>query len=180
LRVGLFCKRKAALACYFAHLWLGEAAEGEEGAGKLLLGEAEEEVGLVFGEIGRSLENPALAGGVVLIDGVVAGSDAAGADGASGLDEGIELEMVVAERTRNRRAAVEILVDERADYVAFEAVLLVDYVVGDAEMLGYAAGVVDVIKGAAAAGLGSVGNAVLAGEAGLVPELKGEADYRVS
>jgi hypothetical protein len=64
---------------------------------------------------------------------------------------------------------LEVLVHEGADNVALESVLLVHYVVGDAEMLGYAAGVVHIIERAAAASLGSVGNAVLAGEAGLVP-----------
>src|SRR6185437_11459465 len=54
--------------------------------------------------------------------------------------------------------------------------LLIDDVVGDAEMLGDAARVIDVVERAAAAGFGGVGNAVLAGEARLIPELKGEAD----
>ena len=45
-------------------------------------------------------------------------------------------------------------------------------------MLGDAAGVVDIIQRTAAAGLGCVGDAVLAGEARLVPELEGEADDR--
>jgi hypothetical protein len=85
LRVGLLGERQAGTACHFAHLGLGHAAEREERAGELLLGEAEEEVGLVLGQIGGALEDPALAGRVVLVDGVVAGGDAVGADGARGL-----------------------------------------------------------------------------------------------
>jgi hypothetical protein len=42
----------------------------------------------------------------------VAGGDAAGADGARGLEQLVELEVVVAERAGNRRAAGEVLVDE--------------------------------------------------------------------
>ena len=57
-----------------------------------------------------------------------------------------------------------------------EALLLVDDVVGNAEMLGHAARVVDIVERAAAAGLGRVGNAVLAGQPRLVPELQREAD----
>ena len=101
-----------------------------------------------------------------------------GADAARGLEELVELEVVVAERAGDRRAAGEILVDEGADHILLEALLLVDDVVGNAEVLGDAAGVVDIIERAAAAGLGCVGDAVLAGEAGLVPELEGEADDR--
>jgi hypothetical protein len=127
-----------------------------------------------------ALENPAAARRVVLVDGVVAGGDALGADGAGGLEQSIELEVVVAERAGNGRAAVQILVDKGADDILLEALLLVDDVIGNSEVLGDAAGVVDVIERAAAAGLGRVGDAVLAGEARLVPELEGEADDRVA
>jgi len=180
LRVWLLGKRKAALASHFADLGFGELAEREKGAGKLLLGETEEEVRLILCQVGGPLENPALAGGVVFIDRVVAGGDAACADGAGRLDERVELEVVVAERAGNGRASVEILVDEGTNDVALEAVLLVDDVVRNSQVLGYAAGVVYVIQRTAAAGLGSVWNAVPSGEAGLVPELKGEADDCVS
>ncbi len=92
----------------------------------------------------------------------------------------VELEVVVAERAGNRRAPGEILADKGAHHVLLEALLLVDDVVRNAEVLGHAARVVDVVERAAAAGLGGVGNAVLAGQAGLVPELQGEADNIVT
>ena len=69
--------------------------------------------------------------------------------------------------------------DEGADDVALEALLLVDDVIGDAEVLGDAAGVVDVVDRAAAA-LHLLGHALLAGETALVPELHGEADELVA
>ena len=69
--------------------------------------------------------------------------------------------------------------DEGLDDVGFEAVLLVDDVVGDVELLGYVAGVVDVVDGAAAA-LDGFGHALVSGEAALVPELEGEADEVVA
>ena len=46
-------------------------------------------------------------------------------------------------------------------------------------MLGYVAGIVDVVNRTAAAGLGCVGDAVLAGQARLVPELKRQAHHRM-
>ena len=176
LRVGLFGEGETTVAGDVADLGLGEMAERKKRTRELWLGEAEEEVGLVLCSISRPLQDPPPAAGVVFIDGVVAGGDTAGADAAGGLNEGIELEVVVAERAGDGRAAMEILVDEGADDVLLEAGLLVDDVVGDAEVLGYAAGVVDIIEGAAAAGLGSIRDAVLAREARLVPELKGQAD----
>ena len=105
----------------------------------------------------------------------MAGSDAVGADLARGDEQLIELEMVVAERAGDGRASGEILLDEGADDVALEALLLVDDVVRDVEVLGDAAGVVDIIDRAAAA-LHLLGHAFLAGETALVPELQREAD----
>jgi len=154
-------------------------AEREESVGELFLGEAEEEVGLILGAVGGAFENPAIASGVELVDGVVAGGDAGCADGAGGLEKLVELEVVVAERAGDGRAASQVLVDKGLDDVALEAGLLVDNVVGDAEVLGDAAGVIHIIERAAATGLRSlcrVGDSALAGQTGLVPQLKGEAD----
>ena len=94
-------------------------------------------------------------------------------------EELVELEVVVAEGAGDGGAAGEVLGDEGADDLGLEAVLLVDEVVGDAEVLGDAAGVVDVVDGAAAA-LDGLGHAFVAGEAALVPELEGEADEVVT
>ena len=177
LRVGLLGQSQAVRTGDFADLGLGQAAQRKERARQLLLREAEEEVGLVLGEICGPLENPAPARGVELVDRVVAGGDAAGADGAGGEEQLVELEVVVAERAGNRRAAGQVFIDERPDHIALEALLLVDDVVGDAEVLGDSAGVVDIVQRTTPACLGRVGNAVTAGQAGLVPKLEGEADY---
>ncbi len=87
--------------------------------------------------------------------------------------------MVVAEGAGDGGASGEVLGDEGLDDLGLEAVLLVDDVVGDVELLGYVAGVVDVVDGAAAA-LDGFGHALVAGEAALVPELEGEADDLVA
>ena len=146
---------------------------------ELVLREAEEEVGLVLRLVGGAGEDPAAAGFVVVVAGVVAGGDAVGADLAGGDEELVELEVVVAEGAGDGRASGEVLGDEGPDDLGFEAVLLVDEVVGDVELLGYSAGVVDVVDGAAAA-LDGLGHALVAGEAALVPELEGEADESVA
>ena len=82
---------------------------------------------------------------------VVAGGDAVGADLAGGDEELVELEVVVAEGAGDGGSAGEVLVDEGLDDFGLEALLLVDDVVGDVELLGDVAGVVDVVDGAAAA-----------------------------
>ncbi len=133
--------------------------------------------------VGGAGEDPAAAGFVVVIARVVAGGDALGADLAGGEEKLIELEVVVAEGAGDGGAAGEVFADEGADYLGLEAILRVDEVVGDAEVLGYVAGVVDVIDGAAAAlgnGLGEAEVGVVGGQAALVPELEGEADEGVS
>ena len=147
------------------------------------MGEAEEEVGLVLGLVGGAGEDPAAAGFVVMVAGVVACGDALGADLAGGEEELVELEVVVAEGAGDGGAAGEVFGDEGADYLCLEAVLGVDEVVRDAEVLGDVAGVVDVVDGATAAlgdGLGEAEVGVVGGEAALVPELEGEADEGVS
>jgi hypothetical protein len=107
------------------------------------------------------------------------GGDAIGADLAGGDEELVELEVVVAEGAGDGGAACQVLGDEGPDYLGFETVLLVDDVVGDVELLGYVAGVVDVVD-AAAASLDGLGHAFVSGEAALVPELEGEADEGVA
>jgi len=183
LRVGLLGEVEAVAGGHLADGWLLHLSEREEGAGELSLGEAEEEVGLVLGGVGGAGENPAAAGFVEAVARVVAGGDALGADLAGGEEELIELEMVVAEGAGDGGAAGEVFADEGADDFGFETVLGVDEVVGDAEVLGYVAGVVDVVDGAAAAlrnGFGQALASVIGGEAALVPELEGEADEGMS
>src|SRR5271163_3372611 len=87
--------------------------------------------------------------------------------------------MVVAERAGDGGSSGEILLDEGTDDITLEALLMVDDVVGDVEVLGDAAGVIHVVDGAAAAEH-LLGHALLAGEAALVPELHGQADELVA
>jgi hypothetical protein len=76
---------------------------------ELVLGEAEEEVGLVLGLVGGAGEDPAAARLVEVVARVVAGGDAVGADLAGGDEELVELEVVVAEGAGDGGAAGEVL-----------------------------------------------------------------------
>ena len=175
LGVGLGGDGEAGFGGHLADVGLLHLAEGEEGAGELILRETEEEIRLVLGLVGGAGEDPALSLLVKMIPRIVPGGDAVGADLAGGDEELVELEVVVAEGAGDGGAAGEVFADEGLDDFGFEAVLLVDDVVGDVELLGYVAGVVDVVDAAAAA-LNGLGHAFVSGEAALVPELEGEAD----
>ena len=108
----------------------------------------------------------------------MAGGDAVGADLPRGGEQLVELHVVVAERARNRRAAFEIIVDERADHVVFEFALEIHHVERNAEMLGDAARVVDVVDRAAAMLRGAA--RFFLRQAALIPELHREADDRLA
>ncbi len=88
----------------------------------------------------------------------MAGGDDFRADPSGHIEKLIELDEVVAQRAGDRRAASQILIYKGLDYLIFEALLKVDDVVGDAEMLGDIAGVVDVIERTATAGGPTLGS----------------------
>ena len=179
LGVGLFGDDEAVLAREFANFGLGHSAERKQCSAKLLLRKSEEKVSLIFRLIGGTLEQPAADLVVVSDLGVVAGGNLVGSDLAGDDEKLIELEVIVAEAAGDGRASREILFDKGANDIALEALFVVDDVVGDAESFGDAAGVVDVIDGAAAA-LDGFGHAGVAGETALVPELHGESDEVVA
>jgi hypothetical protein len=68
-----------------------------------------------------------------------------GADLARGGQQLVKLYVIVAEGARDGRAAREIIVYEWADDGLFELAFEVDYVMREAEVLGYVARVIDVV-----------------------------------
>ena len=110
---------------------------------------------------------------------VVAGGDALGPNLLRHDEQLIELQMIVAKAAGNGRAPGKILLDERANHVALEALLVIDHVIRDADLLGHAARVVDIVERAAAS-LHGLGHTLASGQAALVPELHGQADDVVS
>src|SRR6202790_1697138 len=83
--------------------------------------------------------------------------------------------MIVAEAARNRCASRKIFRDKGTHYIALEALCVIDHVVGDADVLGHAARVINIIEGAAAA-RDLLGHALVSGQTALVPKLHGQAD----
>ena len=79
--------------------------------------------------------------------------------------------MIVAEAAGDGSAPGKILFHERADNLALETLLMIDYVIRNADVLGDAAGVVDVVMRAAAMWCGAVIFELR--QAALVPELHG-------
>ena len=151
-----------------AHLRLGEIAHGEEGPGEVFLAKAEEEVALVLVAVAASLEHhPAV---VPLDAGVVARRHRRGARGVHQVPEVAPLEVVVAEDAGAGSAAGEVLPHEGTHHLVLEPLLVVDDVVGNAEVVGHEAGVVQVVEGATArCGTGAAD----------VPELHRHADALV-
>ena len=83
---------------------------------------------------------------VELIARVVTRRQPLSADLARGNQQLVELQMVVAQAARDRRAPGEILLHERPHYVVLEAIFLVDDIIRDAERLGDAPRVVHIVK----------------------------------
>jgi hypothetical protein len=87
----------------------------------------------------------------------------------------VKLQVIVAETTRDRRAPRKILLDERPNHITLKALFVIDHVVRDAQGLGHAASIVDVVDRTAPA-LDGLRHACVSGETALVPELHGQAD----
>ncbi len=81
---------------------------------------------------------------------MVAGSNGVEAQQGRPLQEPVELQVSVARDTGVRRPAALVTGNVGPDYVTFEFPREVEHVVGDAELLRYAAGVLDVGHRAAA------------------------------
>src|SRR5260370_10738210 len=136
---------------------------------------AEEEVRLVFGFVGWALQQPA-ADLLVKDDlGVMASGDLIGANLPCHNKKLVKLQVIVAETARNRRPSGKILLDERPHHIALKALLVIDHIVGDAEGLGNAASIVDVVARTAPA-LDGFEHAFVSGDPARVPARHSQAD----
>src|SRR6185437_8042994 len=154
---------------------LGQAAEREQGAAELLLGQTPEEKCLILGVVQAAAQLVRSGLGVVADAGVMAGGDFIGADLTGGGEELVELDRRVAQAARHGRAAGGVGGGEGAYYVLFEAILEVDDIVGDAQRLGHATGIVDIVERATAPA-SALAHAGRARQTALIPKLHGEAD----
>ena len=171
LALRLFGDRECGAPGNGAHLLLGQLAEREDGASHLLLSQAEEEIGLVLGGV-ASTQQLVAAGRRILLDaGVMPSGQAVSANLPRHHQQLVKLDVVIAQRARNRRAPGQVFVDERAHNSFLKLVLEVDDVVREAQVLGHTPRVVHIVERAAAVVHRTV--AMHLRQAPLVPELHG-------
>src|ERR1017187_1375958 len=180
LRVGLLGQHQAALPRNFTNLSLGEPPQRKERVRQLFLRQTKQKISLILGEVRWALENPAAPLGVKLVDRVVSRSNAARANAPRRLQKLVELEMVVAQRARNRRPPGKVLIHKRPHHIALEPLLLVHNVVGNPKVLGTSSRVLDIVQRAAPAGLRRIGNSVLPRQPRLIPELQRKPHNRLA
>ncbi len=137
------------LGC-LAHLRLGKPAQREAQEVDLRLGGGEEEIALVAVGVDRPVERA--VGAIGLAADVVARRQCVRAELARGRQQVGELDGLVARHAGDGRLAGDIALREGVDHGFLETLLVVKHVMGNAERLGDAAGVVDVLAGAARTG----------------------------
>ena len=137
-------------------LGLVKMSDREDRGGKLLLGEAKEEVGLILVGV-FAAQKPETAGrGILILKGVVARGDVIDAEGASSRKKGVELHVGVAVGAGQGSPTLGIVLHERLDDALAESVLEVQDVVRHAELRGHALRVVQVVERAAPPERGSM------------------------
>ena len=172
--VRLFGDGESGAASDFADFVFREFAKREFTARELFLRKAPEKIGLIFCGIERA-KKLETAGGFVAADaGVVAGSEAIGADLAGHAKKRFELHVGIAIGAGDGSTAAEIVFDEGADDAVLELRFEIDDVVRKIQVLRDPLGVVNIVERTAAVLSGSV--ALEFRQAALVPELHGEAD----
>ena len=133
-----------------AHTLLRHVAEGKAQEFKLLLRGGEEEVTLIPGAIDRPVELGSLRSRHA--PHIVARGERIRAEVAGERQQVAELHPLVAAHAGDRRLAAQVGVGEVVDHRLLEARLEVEHVVADTEPVRDAAGIVDVLPGAAGAG----------------------------
>ncbi len=145
---------------------LGHAAEREAQIVDLLLRGGEKEIALVLVGIDRTIEGAVRAIGMAAD--IVACRQSIGAEIAGRLQEVGKLDGLVAGNARDRRLAADIARGERIDHGFAETCFIVEDIMRDAQALGYAACVFDILTGTA--GTGTMGGCAM------IIELQGDAD----
>ena len=114
--------------------------------GQLLLCQAEKEVRLILARISAPHQLVTARAVVEVNPRIMSGCDLFRADARRHVEKLIELDVVVAERARDRCPAGKILIDEWPNDLLLEALLEIDDVVGNPELLRYRTRIVDVIE----------------------------------
>ena len=170
LAVVLVGNGKAELARRGADFRLGHGAERKTHEIELVARRGEEEIALVAVEVRGTIERAMIA--ALAARHIVAGGERLGAELAGGVEKIVKLDRLVAGDTGHRRLAGDVARRETVDHRIAKALLVVENVVRDAEGGGDAAGIVNVLPGAA--------GALAVGRLAMVVELQGDADHIVA
>ena len=166
LAVGLRRRRQPEVAGELARRVLLQIAKREAQEAELLARGREQEIALVA--LGIAAPVKLEAGPARLAPHIMAGGERRGAELLGGLQQVAELDLLIAGDARHRRLAGEIAVGERVHHVLREPRLIVEHVMGNAESLRHAAGILNVLAGAA--------GALAADRLAVVVELERDAD----
>ena len=150
LAVGLGRDRQAHLFGDRADLGLRHAAERKAQIVDLRLRRGEQEIALVAVGVDRPVKRAVSAIGAGAD--IMPGGQRIGAELLGGRQKIGELDRLVAGDARNRRFAGDVALGEGVDHRLAEALLVVEHIMRNAERFGDAAGIVDVLAGAARAG----------------------------
>src|SRR5207253_7861327 len=129
--------------------------------------------------VSRTLQEPAAGFFIESHLRVMTGGDAVSANLPGYNQKLIKLQVIVAETTRDWRASGKILFDERTDDVALKALFVIDHIIRNADRLGDAAGVVNVVERAATS-LDGPGHTLVSITPPVLPQLHRRADDLVS
>ena len=130
-------------------LALGQMAQREAQVVELRLRGAEQEIALVAGGIGATVQFRTVFPEDALD--IVSGGQGFGAEVVCGLQQVTEFHGAIAGDARNRRLAARIGVGKGLHHLGPEAGFIVEHVMRDADALGHLAGILDVLPGTARA-----------------------------
>ena len=147
LAVGLVGDLQPQLPGDVAHLGLFDAGQGKAQEIELVARRGEQEIALVAVKIGAAAHRH--ASGVVRAADIVAGGHGLGAEILRRRQQVVELDRLIAADARHRRFAAQVAVGEFLDDGVAEAAFIVEDIMGDADLFGGDAGVVNVLAGAA-------------------------------
>ncbi len=124
-------------------------AQREQGARKLILPQRKQEITLVLARVGAFLEQGASAVGALFQARKMAGGNVIAAQLPRALEQGAELELLVAHDARIGRAPGPVFLGKISDHLFLEGVRLVDQIIGDTELVADAAGIRHRLRAAA-------------------------------
>ena len=168
LRIRLLGESESVMARQIANFGLSHFSQGKQSAAELLLGESEQEICLILGAVGGTLQQPAPASLIELHTRIVTSSKSVCANLLGHNQKLIKLQVIVAQAARDRSPPGEIFLDKGTHHVTLESVLVIDHVVRNAESFGYATGIVNIIERTTAA-LNCLRHPGMAGETALIP-----------